>query len=142
MDGNPNAYLHFGAFGFWIDQSSFDRIALCFIPFFGAYFWVISRKEVSNLTFWLGTALLLRLVLMFSFPKLSDDIFRFVWDGRLWLAGHNPFDHLPTWYMEQGLAIKGLSPTLFEQLNSPEYYTIYPPLAQLTFTIALLVIAQ
>lgn len=122
--------------GFGVEQSSFNIIAPCYFLFFGAYFWVITRKEETNIAFWLLVTLALRIILLFAFPKLSDDIFRFVWDGRLWLAGYNPFDHLPSWYIEQGIAVEGLTPTLFEQLNSPDYYTIYPPVAQLSFTIA------
>jgi len=122
--------------GFGVEQSTFSKIAIAYFFFFGAYFWIIGRKENPNITFWLYVSLLLRLVLLFAFPKLSDDIFRFVWDGRLWLAGYNPFDHLPSWYIELGVEVEGLSVELFKQLNSPDYYTIYPPLAQLTFTIA------
>ncbi|MEZ4986213.1 MAG: glycosyltransferase 87 family protein [Saprospiraceae bacterium] len=59
-----------------------------------------------------------------------------MWDGRLWLAGLNPFDHLPTWYMEEGHEVAGLDAALFASLNSPTYYTIYPPVAQGVFTFA------
>lgn len=122
--------------GFFVEQDSFPKIAFFYSLFFGIYFWLIKPERVVDLKFWLIVALGLRLILVFSFPHLSDDIYRFVWDGRLWLAGHNPFDHLPSWYIEQGIDIKGLSPALFEQLNSPDYYTIYPPVAQLTFVIS------
>ena len=33
---------------------------------------------------------------MFSFPSLSDDIYRFVWDGKLVNQGINPYSHLPS----------------------------------------------
>ena len=122
--------------GFLVKQSSFPAIAFFYSLFFGAYFCLIKPQKAINLKFWLIVALGLRVILVFSFPHLSDDIYRFVWDGRLWLAGYNPFDHLPSWYIEQGIQVKGLSPALFEQLNSPDYYTIYPPVAQLTFVIA------
>ena len=122
--------------GFIVEQNSFPTIALYYSLFFGAYAWVNSVEQNIDLKFWLFVAIGLRLILVFSFPHLSDDIYRFVWDGRLWLAAYNPFDHLPSWYIEQGIQIKGLTPTLFEQLNSPDYYTIYPPVAQLTFVIS------
>ena len=63
-------------------------------------------------------------------------------DGRLIVQGQNPFDQLPAFYLEAGHEVKGLSTTLFEQLNSPEYFTIYPPVAQASFAVGLLVISN
>lgn len=79
-------------------------------------------------------ALLLRFGLLPAFPNLSDDVYRFIWDGRLLLQGVNPFAELPVDILSQNL--KGLNQQLFDQLNSPEYFTIYPPLAQAVFTLS------
>lgn len=122
--------------GYGVEQSSFARIAICYGLFFFVYIWQVSKASATNLPFWLAVSILLRLVLIGAFPSLSDDIYRFVWDGRVWLAGQNPFDHLPTWYLEEGHQLPGLSKALFAELNSPEYYTIYPPVAQGLFAFA------
>ncbi len=122
--------------GYGVDQSSFTRIICCYGVFFFVYVWQVSTTKPTGLAFWLGVAILLRLALLGAFPALSDDIYRFVWDGRLWLAGQNPFDHLPGWYLEEGHQLPSLSKELFNQLNSPEYYTIYPPVAQGLFAFA------
>ena len=79
---------------------------------------------------------LLRVVLVFGFPRLSDDVYRFIWDGTLLNEGHNPFRELPAHYLEEDNAVPGLTPELYGNLNSPEYYTIYPPVAQAVFTAA------
>ncbi|MEL7223030.1 MAG: glycosyltransferase 87 family protein [Bacteroidota bacterium] len=102
--------------------------------------WIVRQKEKTApqqfLYYWLAFAVLLRILLVGAFPALSDDIYRFIWDGRLWLAGHNPFDYLPTWYLEESHQVPGLTKDLFDQLNSPKYYTIYPPVAQFTFVVS------
>ncbi|PHI18973.1 hypothetical protein CEQ90_15140 [Lewinellaceae bacterium SD302] len=90
----------------------------------------------SLLSFLLVVGLALRLFLLFAFPLLSDDIYRFLWDGYLLNAGISPFSELPAHYLEAGNGVPGLSQQLFEKLNSPEYYTIYPPVAQGVFTFA------
>ena len=93
-------------------------------------------KKVPVL-YWIGLAIFLRLLLIQSIPNLSDDFYRFIWDGRLWLGGEHPFTHLPSWYMESGIPLlPGISHELYQKLNSPNYYTIYPPLNQAIFALA------
>ncbi|MFN8711671.1 MAG: glycosyltransferase 87 family protein [Bacteroidota bacterium] len=76
----------------------------------------------------------LRLTLLFMLPNLSDDYFRFIWDGRLLAAGEQPFAALPREIVNSPLAAAAnLTPELFSKLNSPDYFTVYPPLAQFTF---------
>jgi hypothetical protein len=122
--------------GYFVEQSTFSRIAIAYGVFFLLYVWQVSTAQARDVKFWLVVAILLRIALIGAFPALSDDIYRFVWDGRLWLAGQNPFDHLPVWYLEEGHQLPGLTQELFQQLNSPEYYTIYPPVAQALFALA------
>ncbi|MDQ6761563.1 MAG: glycosyltransferase 87 family protein, partial [Bacteroidota bacterium] len=76
-----------------------------------------------------------RLLLLFSIPNLSDDVYRFIWDGRLAANGINPFSHLPAEIMQMQ-PVTGLTKELFEKLNSPNYYSIYPPLMQGIFWLA------
>lgn len=122
--------------GFVPAQSDFAWIILGYLPAFAVYVWVISSQAKIPLWFFLGLALLARFILLFSFPNFSDDVYRFIWDGRLLVQGLNPFDHLPAYYMEPGNEVSGLTAALFRELNSPEYFTIYPPVAQGTFALA------
>jgi alpha-1,6-mannosyltransferase len=77
----------------------------------------------------LGGALVLRLVLFPSLPDLSDDLYRYVWDGWLSSSGINPFRFPPS---DPALAAYQGS-LLFERMNSPDFHSIYPPLSQLVF---------
>jgi alpha-1,6-mannosyltransferase len=122
--------------GYQAAQSDFGLILTAYTLAFVTYIWQVGKAREGQLLFWLLTALLLRLLLLGAFPALSDDIYRFIWDGRLWLAGRNPFDQLPVWYLTADHQVPGLSQELFDQLNSPEYHTIYPPVAQFCFTLA------
>ena len=91
------------------------------------------EQPQNTLYFFISVSILLRLILVFAFPGLSDDIYRFVWDGRLLLNGHNPFDQLPVDYMAGSERIPGLTAELYAELNSPNYFTIYPPVCQAIF---------
>ncbi len=115
-------------------QSDFGQIALFYFPLFALFLVLYQRSQnTQELYFFLGLAVLARGILLFGVPLLSDDIYRFIWDGRLIMAGYNPFDHLPSYYLDK--EIPGINLALFEQLNSPEYFTIYPPVAQGVFAI-------
>ena len=84
----------------------------------------------------LGAGIVARLVLFGNLPTLSDDFYRFIWDGRLLLAGISPFAELPVWYMQEGNSTLQVDASLFELLNSPNYYTVYPPISQFTFWLS------
>ncbi|MGB3589300.1 MAG: polyprenol phosphomannose-dependent alpha 1,6 mannosyltransferase MptB [Tunicatimonas sp.] len=79
-----------------------------------------------------------RLILLPAQPNLSDDIYRFVWDGRLLQQDVNPFAYLPSELINGKADSLGIDvdPELYTALNSPDYYTIYPPISQAVFTLA------
>lgn len=74
---------------------------------------------------------LLRLSMIFSLPMLSDDFYRYVWDGRVLLAGTNPFQYQPEAWMEHlGPVANHDWADLYAHLNSKTYYSVYPPFLQ------------
>lgn len=78
----------------------------------------------------LAAALAFRLVACLGAPALSDDVYRYVWDGRLALRGVHPYRHAP--------ADAELAPyrdEVWERINHPQVPTIYPPLAQMLFAV-------
>ena len=76
----------------------------------------------------LGCALLMRLALLPSEPSLSDDIYRYLWDGRVQWDGLNPYAHAP-----DSEPVAHLRDGLWERINHPHVPTVYPPLAQWLF---------
>ncbi len=122
--------------GYGPGQPEFAGILAFYLPAFAVYMWVLARPKQFSLRFVLGTAVLLRLLLAPAMPQLSDDVYRFIWDGRLLVNGINPFAHLPSYYLELPDAPTGISQELYRRLNSQEYFTVYPPLAQGVFASA------
>src|SRR5258705_2225855 len=81
----------------------------------------------------LGTAILLRLLALSAPVFLSDDINRYIWDGRVQAAGINPYRYIPT---DPDLA-RLREPLIFPNINRNNYApTIYPPVAQMLFLAA------
>ena len=78
----------------------------------------------------LAVAALMRLVVLLAPPYLSDDINRYVWDGRVEAAGLNPYRYVPA---DPHLAALR-DETIFPNINRSDYApTIYPPVAEYIF---------
>lgn len=93
-------------------------------------------ESLISLQWLLWTGFGLRVLFLLSIPNLSDDVYRFVWDGRLAAQGIHPFTYTPAQVMEGGWVLTGITPELFALLNSPNYYTVYPPVCQGVFWLA------
>lgn len=76
----------------------------------------------------LVAAVLLRLVFLPVTPSLSDDVYRYLWDGRVQLSGVNPYRHAP-----RDAALDAVDFADRERINHPGLRTVYPPLAEATF---------
>jgi hypothetical protein len=90
------------------------------------------RADSLNLRTVLGGALLLRIILLPFPPLTSDDPFRYLWDGLIQHHGHNPYHHLPSDMRFNGLH----EMEEFRRMNSRDYHSVYPPLAQVSYYLA------
>jgi hypothetical protein len=77
-------------------------------------------------------ALVFQLTLLSAPPDLSDDIYRYVWDGKLQYVGISPYTYAPS----DPLLRPYHSAHLPARVNFPDIKTIYPPLAQAFFTLS------
>lgn len=73
-------------------------------------------------------AVIFRLTLLGGTPSLSDDIYRYLWDGRVQLAGINPYTYAPN---DPALAFLSNEQASF--INFPHLRTVYPPISQFAF---------
>jgi len=92
--------------------------------------WHRIRGSGRGLGVALAAALLFRIVAALGEPALSDDVYRYVWDGRVQLHGFHPYAHAPA---DPELA--GLRDESWRHINHPGLKTIYPPLAEIGFLV-------
>ncbi len=78
----------------------------------------------------LALALLPRAILLASQPALSDDLYRYIWDGRVIAAGVDPYRYAPA-----APELAPLRDPLWERVNQKAQHTPYPPAAQLVFAL-------
>ncbi len=76
-----------------------------------------------------------RVIFLYSDPLLSNDYYRFIWDGRLFLNGLNPYLRTPVELMKDSEGIFADMPLLYKGMGelSQQNFTCYPPLNQLVF---------
>lgn len=97
-------------------------------PYVAAAAWVLARKPrtLSALVLVLVVAAGLRLVLVDEKPALSNDVYRYVWDGRVQAAGINPYRFAPN---EPELAPLR-DEAIYPRMNRLGVQTAYPPVAE------------
>ncbi len=71
---------------------------------------------------------------VFADPLLSDDLWRYAWEGMVTLSGENPYVLAPSSPELADLAAR--FPELRARVNNPDLSAIYPPLAQIAFAAA------
>jgi alpha-1,6-mannosyltransferase len=115
-----------------------STLLLLYSLLFLIYLYVNFKEKDTLVSTWVYASFIFRLALLFCLPNLSDDFYRFIWDGRLLNSGLHPFSQIPAYYIENNQEVKGIEPLLYDQLNSKNYFTVYPPLAQLIFCLSTL----
>ena len=115
---------------------TFLLFTLAFGCMLGSY---LLAGEQVNFKRLLLLGILLRGCIFFFEPNWSEDGARFLWDGELLRQGQNPYGLTPTQVLEQQGEGSGVSVQLFLDLNSPNYYSVYPPLNQAFFWVGALI---
>ncbi|WP_151087043.1 hypothetical protein [Hymenobacter baengnokdamensis] len=117
----------------------FGQLLGLFVVAGAAYAWLLHTR--LSLRWGLAAALLFRLLWLPATPALSDDFYRFRWDGLLVSHGHNPFAETPRQLLaapptdSASLPLRELR-RLLPRLNSPAYYSVYPPVCQALYGAA------
>jgi alpha-1,6-mannosyltransferase len=96
---------------------------------------IVRQGPLPARTIWLVliVGFAMRAITLAGPPLLSSDIFRYVWDGRVQLAGINPYRYIPMDPALQSLRDDAVYP----HINRADYArTVYPPAAQLVFAVA------
>ena len=71
-------------------------------------------------------AVAFRMALLWLPPSLSDDLYRYAWDGHVLANGFNPYAYAPS-----DPALRSLRDDSYTHLAYKEYHSIYPPVAEI-----------
>lgn len=118
-----------------ISRSDFATLWSSYSICFAAYAWLIFSKQPITLKSGLIISVVARLASIFFEPQLSDDYYRFIWDGMIMQQDVHPMMYTPSFLLHHP-EIASVPESLFTLLNSKNYYSVYPPLAQWIYFIS------
>jgi hypothetical protein len=107
--------------------------ALLFALYVGAIAITARARERWGAAPILWWALAFRLILLPTSPSLSDDVYRYVWEGRLHWLGFNPYAVSP-----DDPALAPWRDHVYEKINNKDLPAIYPPVMQWAGALAAL----
>ena len=124
--------------GFLMSIARTETSQLVFL-YFVLFVFAFKIIKTSGFNFGLLVAfsVLFRLLFLFAIPNLSQDFYRFIWDGRMILEGFNPYLYTPDSFISNGKFPVEQAQELYQGMGelSASHYTNYPPLKQLFFVI-------
>ena len=130
-------------FGFELERSDFSRLIGVYAALFILSYLLIRQFGYN---FWLlaGIGIVLRLIFLPAIPNLSQDYFRFLWDGQIISQFANPYLITPDIYMDSDIICYDYGIAHSEELHNgmgnlnASHFSNYPPINQLLFGIAAL----
>lgn len=124
--------------GYFLDREQFYELLFLFTLAFVGTRILWKNQNDQNTLFKVG--LLFRLLFLFSTPALSQDFYRFLWDGNAILASINPFQYKPDEIINT-IATFPNANFLHQKMGglSASHFSNYPPINQLFFAIAALI---
>lgn len=126
-------------FAYFLERTEFNILVFLWFSIFGS-FYLLMKSTTLSFSNLVGISIVFRLIFLFAIPNLSQDFYRFIWDGRMIFEGLNPYLSLPETFIQQGNYPISDAQELYQGMGemNGSHYTNYPPLNQLCFFIAAL----
>ncbi|PIB26884.1 glycosyltransferase 87 family protein [Maribacter sp. 4G9] len=122
-----------------LERTDYIKLFTLFAALF-FFSWKLIQFEKWNFRFLLVSGVLFRLVFIALEPHLSQDFYRFIWDGELIINQINPYLSVPNTLIENLELPISNARELYQGMGSlsAKHYSSYPPLHQLFFALAAL----
>jgi alpha-1,6-mannosyltransferase len=120
---------HYGNIG----KDVYPFLALSILQY-GIYFYILKRvfseKRLPILLITICSIISIG-IYMYHPPKLSNDVYRYLWDGLIQKEGYNPYLYVPGDWKFHDLQEANMK--LFRHVDWRDKFTPYPPVAQYIF---------
>ncbi len=129
--------LFYASFAYDLHRTDYIKLLTLFCGLF-FFCYKIIQFEKWNFKFLLVAGILFRLIFLVAEPNLSQDFYRFIWDGELIKNGINPYLYTPDQLMEQPSLPIAHADELYAGMGSihGKHYSNYPPVNQFFFALA------
>ena len=125
-------------------QNHITLYALAFIPYIVSYYFLRKYRKSANQTheartFFLAAivvfGLIFRLTLLPTHRSTSDDYYRYLWEGKVLVHGHNPYEVSPN---DTSLSYLRDS-TIWAHVSYKNYVSNYQPGGQMVFALGYII---
>ncbi|WP_282148464.1 mannosyltransferase [Algibacter lectus] len=131
--------LLYWAFAYNLVRTDYVKLIGLYVALFVLFYRLVSvfKDNIKLLTY---LAFGFRVIFVLAIPNLSQDFYRFIWDGRMILAGFNPYLFTPESFINSEQLPVPQAETLYAGMGvlNGSHFTNYPPINQLCFFIAAL----
>ena len=129
--------LFYGSFSYDLTRTDYTKLIILYCGLFFLFYKLIQHTK-HNLKLLTWFSFIFRIIFIFSIPNLSQDFYRFIWDGRMILEGFNPYLYTPESFISQSIFPIAQAQKLYDGMGilSAGHFTNYPPLNQLCFVFA------
>ncbi|WP_345005771.1 mannosyltransferase [Snuella lapsa] len=124
-------------FAYNLARTEYTKLVILYTALFALFYKILTLLRHNTLLLtWLAFGF--RGLFILAIPNLSQDFYRFIWDGRMILEGFNPYLYTVESFISNGEFPILQAQELFEGMGTlnASHFTNYPPINQLCFVIA------
>lgn len=130
----------YGTFAYDLERADFVKLITLYAGLTFLSYKLIQLMKV-NFTTLVIIGVLFRFVFLFAMPNLSQDFYRFIWDGRMLISGGNPYLSTPAQWAVTGDYYFAQGQQLVDGMGAlnASHFTNYPPINQLFFAMGAMI---
>jgi hypothetical protein len=131
--------LFYALFAYDLLRTDYIKLVMLYLALFFLFYKILQifKHNIKALTY---VAFGFRAIFILAIPNLSQDFYRFIWDGRMILEGFNPYLYNVESFISNGVFPVAQAQELYTGMGAlnASHFTNYPPINQLCFVIAAL----
>lgn len=134
-----SSMIFYTAFAYDLQRTDYVKLITLYSALF-LLFYKLMQICKHNIEFLTAIAFLFRAVFILAIPNLSQDFYRFIWDGRMIIEGFNPYLYTVESFISTAEFPIPQAKELYMGMGmlNASHFTNYPPLNQFCFVIAAL----
>ncbi len=125
------------AFAYDLARTDYIKLLSLYVALFVLFYKLVQifKNQIAFLSY---MAFAFRAIFILAIPNLSQDFYRFIWDGRLIFEGINPYLFTPESFVSTGELPIAQAQKLYKGMGAlnASHFSNYPPINQLCFAIA------
>ncbi|WP_066221681.1 glycosyltransferase 87 family protein [Formosa haliotis] len=135
--------IFYSSFAYNLVRTDYAKLIILYFALFFLSVKLIQFNRNNTKALW-RYSILFRVIFIVSIPNLSQDFYRFIWDGRMLFEGFNPFLHTPDSFILNDEFPIAQAQDLYQGMGalSASHFTNYPPVSQLCYFLAALFAKQ